>query len=109
MNNDFLNELKDTISGDVVFGKKISLSDDISLLPVYKLKLNYLKVDGKTKYITGDCGSVNVVPLCFIEIKPGGIRIHNLTHEFNIGEVMDKAPNIIDTVSKLFDFDMLKK
>ena len=98
MNNDFIND-KDY---DLVFGKKIIINDELTILPVYNLKINNINLDGE-KYIKGTSKSVHINPICFLEINKTHIKTHNLNNDFNFTDILDKAPNIVDMVGKIIN------
>lgn len=107
---DEINKLKDIAKGDLVFGTSIELADDLRIIPVFKVKLSYISLDSKIKgNVDGASGSVNLIPICFIEVKKSGIKVHSLTHDFSVTEVMDKAPDFLSGIGKLFDLDNFTK
>lgn len=109
MNDEFINRIKDTITDDLVFGKKMVISDKISIIPVYKTKYTFVFFDEKIRgNINSSSATISTTPLCFIEIRDTGIRVHNLNHDFNINDVMSKVPDFFSTFSSLLSSEIKK-
>lgn len=98
MNNEFINDN----DYDLVFGKKIIINDELILIPVYNLKINNVNLDGE-KFIKGTSKSVNINPICFLEIYKSNIKIHSLSNDLHLKDIIDKAPNIVDMVFKIIN------
>ena len=98
MNNENLN------NGELIFGKKIIINNEITLIPVYKVKVNTITLDSD-KLFKGNSKSVNYNPICFMEINNSNVKIHNLNDSFNFSDVIDKTPNIIDMITKIIKFN----
>ncbi len=101
-----INSVKDYIRSDLMLGNKIVLNDDVSVIPVYKVKVSniLLESDSNSK-LNGSSISINLTPICFFEVKKTGIKVLGLNQSFDFTEVMDKAPSFINNISSLFDLD----
>lgn len=109
INKDF-DDVKDMVESKLIIGDTIKIDDDRFLIPVFKTKINYLHLNSKVKGdLGGTSASVNMTPLCFVETSKAGIKLHHLNHDFSVNDCLDKAPDLLSSLGKLFDFDLGKK
>ncbi len=98
---DFIKKLEEIAKGDLVLGKSVICNDEISLIPIYKVKLNYTNLESKIKgEILGLSGGVNLVPLGIIEVKRTGIKVHTLKD--SLSDIVQSGPDLFDMVGKIF-------
>lgn len=91
LNLDFYNSLLDS---SLVFGKRFEITDDLSIIPIYKSKVSVmnLKSTVKTTDSDGMFSSLDILPLGFLKVFKDDITII----DFN-----KKKNNIID-IPKVF-------
>lgn len=108
--NECIEDIKEYVKSDLVFGTKLEITSDIYLIPIYKVKVSNIILDGEIKnQIKGNSNSINLTPLCFIEVNKGLVKVHNLSKEFDVDNIIKDVPSIFNDISKLFDGDNLFK
>jgi len=102
--NSVVEDIKKYLKSDLVFGSKLSITEDLALIPIYKVKLSKIVIDSDSKsLIKGNSHTISLTPLCFIETNKGR------NHEFDLEGMMREAPSILGDITKLFDIDSIIK
>ena len=108
--NSVVEDIKKYLKSDLVFGSKLSITEDLALIPIYKVKLSKIVIDSDSKsLIKGNSHTISLTPLCFIETNKGRVQVHILNHEFDLEGMMREAPSILGDITKLFDIDSIIK
>lgn len=108
--NSVVEDIKKYLKSDLVFGSKLNITDDLALIPIYKVKLSKIVIDSDSKsLIKGNSHTISLTPLCFIETNKGRVQVHSLNHEFDLEGMMREAPSILGDITKLFDIDSIIK
>ena len=97
MNNlDYISKL---LEGKIVLGNKEEVIPNVYIIPVYKLKISFFNLSTDLKNNTGDgsSGSINVTPICLIQIKNDELKIVGLNS--NKPDVLEGIlPNLFSNV-----------
>lgn len=99
---------KEVFKSNLILGERIKISDSLELIPVYRLKMSYLIVDGM-KSANSNGTNMNVTPLCLIVIKNEEVRILPFGKENNSEKILEKVPSILDGLSGLFNMTFDEK
>ena len=87
-----INSVKDYIKSDLMLGDKIVLNSDVSVIPVYKVKVSNILLESDIKSrINGSSISVNLTPICFFEVKKSGIKVLSLNQTFDFVDPFDHS------------------
>lgn len=102
-NFDFISKLLD---GRIVLGKKEEITQDLFIIPVYKVKISFLnlKTDIKKNNGDGESGSINVSPICLLKIYNNNVEIINLD-----GNHKDSYTDVIPNIMSNIDINSLLK
>lgn len=107
--NDF-KKIKDVLDTSLVLGDKMVISDDLTLIPIIKVKTSVFNVKSDIKgNVDGNTMNLNLEPVCFIEVRPSGIRIHNISEHFKMFDLKNKTDDLFQNISKMFDLDQILK
>lgn len=108
--NSVVDDIKKYLKSDLVFGSKLNITDDLTLIPIYKVKLSKIVIDSDSKsFIKGNSHTISLTPLCFIETNKGRVQVHSLNHEFDLEGMMKEAPSILCDITKIFDIESILK
>lgn len=108
--NSVLDEMIKYLKSDLVFGSKLNITEELSLIPIYKVKIAKIVLDSDSKNILkGNSNTISLTPLCFIEINKGRVQVHSLNHEFDLEGIIKEAPSFLGDISKFFDLDSIIK
>lgn len=120
-----ISELMDTVMSKLhaiadvstVIGEPINTPDGIMIIPVSKVSLGFgsggtdftgkhQKENQKNSFGAGAGAGVNIIPIAFVVIRDGMVRIMNIEPPASttVDRVIDAAPELIDKVQ-----NMLKK
>lgn len=94
---DFLSKLLD---GKVVLGSREDINENLSIIPVYKVKISFLnlKTDIKNNNGDGASGSLNVCPICLLKISNNNIDIISLDCFNKKDNITDIIPSMISNI-----------
>lgn len=104
--------LKNLINVNTIIGEAICLGNDISIIPVSKIKCSFAA--GGTEFdknksleqlpfggATG--GNVNIIPIAFLVIKKEDVKILHLENNTHLIEkAMDEVPILIEKIKEMF-------
>lgn len=96
-NLDFVSTILD---GRVVLGKKEQMTDRLSIVPVYKVKISFLNLstDLKTTVGDGSSGSVTITPICLLQVLDDTISVLSLEEKHIKEEFTEWIPNLISNI-----------
>ena len=117
-----ISELMDTVMGKLhdmvdvstVIGEPISTPDGITIIPVSKVSFGFAsggsdfsskQQPSQTMPFGGGAGAgVKIVPVAFVVIKDGSVRIMNIEAPAStaVDRLIESAPDLIDKVAALF-------
>ncbi len=85
----------------IMLGKKEDITDHLSLIPVYKVKVNFFNVNTDIKNTTGDgtSGSLAITPICILQILDQDISIIKFEDKSPKEDFFDIIPNMISNVN----------
>jgi len=92
---------------ETIFGNPVKIGD-ITLVPVSKVSVGFAAGGGgkdeKSGSGAGSGGGVNVTPVAFISISPGGdIKVHSLDNgDLDLGKLLSMAPEAVKKLAKFF-------
>ena len=89
---DNLDFISNILNGKIVLGNKEEIIPNLYIIPVYKVKVLFFKSVDKLKNDTGDgsSGSINITPICLLQVKDDNIKIISLSN--------DPKPNILEGI-----------
>ena len=103
-----MDSIKEMIDVNTVVGKICKLNDEVSVIPISRVKCSFLtggldqkieSIKDNNQYPFGGAtgGSVNIVPVAFLVIDGSGTRILHLDDSVHLYEkIIDSAPDVID-------------
>lgn len=108
-----MDSIKEMTDVNTVVGKICKISDDVSVIPISRVKCSFLTggLDQKIETIkdtnqypfggaTG--GSVNIIPVAFLVLDKNGTRILHLDDSVHLYEkIIDSAPDVIDKIKNM--------
>lgn len=96
-NLDFISKLFD---GRVVLGKKEQLTERLSVVPVYKVKVTFLNLSTDLKNTAGDgsSGSVHITPICLLQVLDDSLIVLPLEEKPVKEDITDWIPNIMSNI-----------
>ena len=125
-----VSELMETVMGKVremvdvstVIGEPIITPDGITVIPVSKVSFGFASggsdftgknqpANGKTPFGGGSGAGAQIVPIAFVVIKDGIVRVMNIETPATttLERIIDNAPELIDKVSGLVKKDKNKE
>ncbi len=95
---DFISKL---LNERIMIGKKEEITDHLSIVPVYKVKVNFFNVNTDIKNTTGDgtSGSLSITPICILQIKNENITILKFEDKSPKEDFFDIIPNIMSNIN----------
>lgn len=96
MNNlEFMSKLLD---GRIVLGKKEEISDNLYIIPVYKVKITVMNLKTDLKESNGDSSSISASPICLLKVFNNNIDIINLEELAKSESILDSIPNMLNNI-----------
>lgn len=85
----------------IMLGKKEDITENLSIIPVYKVKVNFFNVNTDIKNTVGDgtSGGLTITPLCILQIKNEAITIIKLDDKNPKEDFFDVIPNIMSNIN----------
>lgn len=109
-----MQKIREMVDVNTIIGRPIVTGDGITLIPVSKVTFGFASggTDFKTKnqqpnqgnsFGGGSGAGVSIVPVAFLVVKDGNVRLINVTPPANstIDRVIDLVPEVIDKISSL--------
>ena len=106
-----MNKMREIVDVDTVVGSPITTPDGITIIPVSRVSYAFASggSDFRVKEHTnmgfggGNGAGVKIEPIGFLVVKDGSVRMMNVTPPANttVDRVIEKAPELIDTVEDL--------
>ena len=85
----------------IMLGKEIKLKDDLSIIPVYKLKVNTMNINAevKTKVGDGSGGGFTISPVCILKILDTDISVVRLDDKQSKEDFFDFIPSLLTNIN----------
>ena len=82
-------------------GQKEKITDNLSIIPIYKVKINFinLNTDIKSNVSDGSSGSVSITPVCLLEIKEDDIKIIRFEDKKTKDDFFEFVPTLISNIN----------
>ena len=102
-------KIKEMIDVNTIVGAPIMTPDGIMVIPVSKVSLGFLsggadwsKETQKNSFSCGTGTGVTIVPVAFLIIKDGNVKLINVTQPAGttLDRVVDLVPEVMDKVSE---------
>ena len=104
--------LKSLINVDTIVGKPVTLSNDVTVIPISKIKCSFAA--GGTEFeknktleqlpfggATG--GTVNIIPIAFLVIRNEDVKLLHLENNTHLIEkAMDEIPTFFEKIKEIF-------
>ncbi|HHT16375.1 MAG TPA: sporulation protein YtfJ [Papillibacter sp.] len=115
-----MQKIREMVDVNTIIGTPIVTADGISLIPVSKVSFGFASggTDFKTKsqkespsqgnsFGGGSGAGVNIVPVAFLVVKDGNVRLINITPPANttVDRVIELVPEVIDKVRDIVNKD----
>ncbi len=108
LNESNMKNLQALIDSNSVIGREIVTPDGTVILPVSKVSFGFgsgggdLPATQKELFGGGTGGGVTIVPMAFLIVKNGDVRLLQVQSYNNTADrVVDMVPNVVDKVSGL--------
>ncbi len=89
--------IKQILNDNIAVGKAIAITEELRLVPVYKVNINHFTLDTKVEDKgLGSNTNISVTPLCLLQILDNRVTLVSLTEK---NTIIDKVPNILETLS----------
>lgn len=102
---DNLSFISKLLDGRIVLGRKEEITENLYIIPVYKVKISFLnlKTDIKENNGDGESGSINVSPICLLKVFNSNVDIISLddNHKDVFTDIIPNVMNSIDVGSIL--------
>ena len=84
-----------------MMGQKEKITDHLSIIPIYKVKINFinLNTDIKSNVSDGSSGSVSITPVCLLEIKEDDIKIIRFEDKKTKDDFFEFVPTLISNIN----------
>ena len=84
-----------------MMGQKEKITDNLSIIPIYKVKINFinLNTDIKSNVSDGSSGSVSITPVCLLEIKEDDIKIIRFEDKKTKDDFFEFVPTLISNIN----------
>lgn len=107
-------KIKNMVDTDTIIGKPITV-DSTTIIPVSKITYGFgsgasdskdKKDSEKTTFGGGGAAGISVVPIAFLNIKDGDVKVLQVEPYFSsVDRIIELAPDIIDKIKGLFKKD----
>lgn len=109
-----MDSIREMIDVNTVVGRICKLNDEVSVIPISRVKCSFLtggldqkletiKDDNQYPFGGGTGGSVNIIPVAFLVIDRNGTRILHLDDSVHLYEkIIDSTPDVIDKIKNMF-------
>ena len=86
---------------NVMLGDKITLNEDLSIIPVYKLKVNTLNLNTDIKNNVGDgvSGGFSIKPVCILKVLDNDISVITFEDKSKKDEIFDFIPSLLTNIN----------
>jgi len=113
-----MKNLKSMVDIDVVIGKPIVSTDDLTIIPLTKLVMGYIagggeyyselkdaKKDTEYPFSGGTGGGFNLQPIGFLVIKNACVEIVRMNEKNALEKLVEAVPEVIKFIEKNFSKD----
>ena len=89
------------LSERLMLGNKLVLNEDLSIIPVYKLKINTINLNTDIKNNVGDgmSGGISISPICILKVLENDISVINFEEKNKKDEIFDFIPSLLTNVN----------
>ena len=110
-----IQKIRDMVDANTVVGQPITTSDGTTILPVSKISIGLggggsdfassKAPNGQMPFGGGAGGGVKVIPVAFLIVKDGSVRILPISEPASTtaDRVVDMVPDVLDKVSDFID------
>ena len=97
-NLDFVSKL---LNESIMLGKKGDITENLSIVTVYKVKVNFFNVNTDIKDTAGDGSNINllITPVCILQIKNEDITILKFDDKAPKEDFFDIIPSLISNIN----------
>lgn len=97
-NLDFISKI---LNERIMIGKKEDITDNLSIIGVYKVKVNFFNVNTDIKKGTGDGNNINlsIIPICILQIKNENVSIIKFDDLKPKEDFLDIIPNLMSNIN----------
>ena len=108
-------KLREMVDVNSVVGSPITTPDGVTIIPISKISVGFggggsdfaskNAEPGEMPFGGGACGGVKVIPVAFLIVKDGNVRILPLSEPASTtaDRVVDMVPDVLDRVSDFID------
>lgn len=97
-NLDFISKL---LNERIMIGKREDITENLSIIGVYRVKVNFFNVNTDIKNQSGDGSNVNlsIIPICILQIKNDNISIIKFDDLKPKEDFFDIIPNLVSNLN----------
>lgn len=108
-----MEKIKTMVDANTIIGERICV-DDVTIIPVSKLSFGFAsgasditgKNNGSKVFAGGGGAGANVVPIGFLAVKNGDVRMISVTPNDSItGRAMEMLPETVERIKNIFKKD----
>ncbi|MEG0179422.1 MAG: GerW family sporulation protein [Oscillospiraceae bacterium] len=108
-----LDKIKNMVDSNTIIGDTITMSDGTLILPISKVSFGFASggsdfpsKTAKDLFGGGSGGGVSMVPVAFLVVKDGNVRLLQLSDTSNnVDRALGLMPEMVDKISALFHKD----
>jgi sporulation protein YtfJ len=105
-----LKKIREMTDVETIIGDPIKVSEEVTIIPVSKVSFGFASGGSdfpskkeKELFGGGSGGGISIVPIAFLVIKNGEVKIMQLSTADNTAEkAINMVPEVIDKISDLF-------
>ena len=108
-----IQKIKEMVDVNSVIGEPISTPDGVTIIPVSKVSVGFggggsdfvNKSGGENPFGGGVGGGVKVIPICFLIVKDGNVRMMPVAQPANTtaDRIVEMVPDTIDKLTSYLD------
>lgn len=85
----------------VMLGKEVKIKDELSIIPVYKLKVNTMNLNTEIKNQSGDGsgGGFSITPICILKILDNDISVIRFDNKSNKDDMFEFIPSLLTNIN----------
>ena len=94
---DHMDRVSKLLEGRVILGQREIITEDLSIIPVYRLKISFVDLSTDLKNTAGDgaIGSVHITPLCLLQVKGNNLSVLRFEDKSPKEEFADVLPSLM--------------
>lgn len=109
-----IQKIKDMVDVNSVIGQPITTPDNVTIIPVSKVSVGFggggsdfvsSKANGDNPFGGGVGAGVKVIPICFLIVKDGNVRMMPVAQPANTtaDRILEMVPDTLDKISAFID------